>query len=300
MSLAFTPDDKSLVAVDHDGVLRVWETDAWQEPPREWRVGRPASMALSPDGETIAVGRWDGRTVSLWDFESGEIQRVLGEHVAFGLAFSPDGKNLVSTGLDHNVYVWSLESGLRVRNLSGHTSYVAGVDFSPDGQLLATVGNEGTLRLWRAEELQNIDHHPMTRDSMFQLGKAQIRQQQFVDAETTLRRTLELQRASLPDDHTDIAMTRKAIQSAMRGSRRQPVVSYPPRSLSVNSGKPAEFSVEVDGDGPWSYQWFHNDQAIPGANESSFRIPAANANTCLLYTSPSPRDATLSRMPSSA
>ena len=28
--------------------------------------------------------------------------------------------------------------------------------------------------------------------------------------------------------------------------------------------------------------------------------PGASANTCLLYTSPSPRDATLSRMPSSA
>ena len=30
------------------------------------------------------------------------------------------------------------------------------------------------------------------------------------------------------------------------------------------------------------------------------RIDADNLNSCLLYTSPSPRDATLSRMPSSA
>ena len=30
------------------------------------------------------------------------------------------------------------------------------------------------------------------------------------------------------------------------------------------------------------------------------RVPGAYATACLLYTSPSPRDATLSRMPSSA
>lgn len=279
MSLAFTPDSNSLVAIDHDGVLRAWDTDAWHEPPREWRVGRPASMALSPDGETIAIGRWDGRTVALWDLESEELQRVLGEHVAFGLAFSPDGKNLVSTGLDHNVYVWSIESGLRVRNLTGHTSYVAGVDFSPDGNLLATVGNEGTLRLWRAEDLHNIDRHPMTRNSMFQLGKAQIRQQQFDNAETTLRRTLELQQASLPGHHQDITRTRKELLVAMRGSERQPVVSRHPQSLGVSSENAAEFNVQVDGQGPWSYQWFHNDQPIPGAIESSFQIPSANNNS---------------------
>ena len=35
-------------------------------------------------------------------------------------------------------------------------------------------------------------------------------------------------------------------------------------------------------------------------NENSWKIRKALSNFCLLYTSPSPRDATLSRMPSSA
>ena len=37
----------------------------------------------------------------------------------------------------------------------------------------------------------------------------------------------------------------------------------------------------------------------PGADARVW-IPVATSNHCLLYTSPSPRDATLSRMPSSA
>ena len=40
-------------------------------------------------------------------------------------------------------------------------------------------------------------------------------------------------------------------------------------------------------------------QLLPGGRSLSVEL-AINPNTCLLYTSPSPRDATLSRMPSSA
>ena len=51
----------------------------------------------------------------------------------------------------------------------------------------------------------------------------------------------------------------------------------------------------------WLYRHFPDKQTMVGAtivrlNEAFW----ANARTCLLYTSPSPRDATLSRMPSSA
>ena len=37
-----------------------------------------------------------------------------------------------------------------------------------------------------------------------------------------------------------------------------------------------------------------------GFGESPFPVPEIMVEACLLYTSPSPRDATLSRMPSSA
>ena len=40
--------------------------------------------------------------------------------------------------------------------------------------------------------------------------------------------------------------------------------------------------------------------AVPNSIFTCFRIDPQQINVCLLYTSPSPRDATLSRMPSSA
>ena len=41
-------------------------------------------------------------------------------------------------------------------------------------------------------------------------------------------------------------------------------------------------------------------KAIENAKKNIHSIPMAGSTICLLYTSPSPRDATLSRMPSSA
>ena len=46
---------------------------------------------------------------------------------------------------------------------------------------------------------------------------------------------------------------------------------------------------------PWNWLDYEDEMTIPVAEETQ-----ANCYDCLLYTSPSPRDATLSRMPSSA
>ena len=63
-------------------------------------------------------------------------------------------------------------------------------------------------------------------------------------------------------------------------------------ALSVDSSGSAVLS-------PWSVKSADSDQA--GLNEANaVNQSSSNNSPCLLYTSPSPRDATLSRMPSSA
>ena len=57
-------------------------------------------------------------------------------------------------------------------------------------------------------------------------------------------------------------------------------------SMAVNAAKSLERPLLVKGE--------------PGTGKTLLAIEVADAMGCLLYTSPSPRDATLSRMPSSA
>ena len=56
--------------------------------------------------------------------------------------------------------------------------------------------------------------------------------------------------------------------------------------------------ADDDGLGSFSYQWLRDGTEISGATGSTHDLK--QADVCLLYTSPSPRDRTRSRMPSSA
>ena len=66
----------------------------------------------------------------------------------FGVAFSPDGGTIASSGKDGTVRIWDTASGDALRTLEGHHGAVRAVAFSPDGGTLASAGADSTVRLW--------------------------------------------------------------------------------------------------------------------------------------------------------
>ena len=64
------------------------------------------------------------------------------------VAFSPDGKRLVSASEDGTLRVWSCETGQEVLSLHGHNGAVNSVVFTPDGRKLISGGDDGTVRIW--------------------------------------------------------------------------------------------------------------------------------------------------------
>ena len=75
--------------------------------------------------------------------------RVLKEPgVVFDLAWSPDGRYLVSANRDHSVGVWEWEKGKERRALKGHTSLVLGVAVAPDGSSVVSGCGDQTIRVW--------------------------------------------------------------------------------------------------------------------------------------------------------
>lgn len=68
------------------------------------------------------------------------------------VAFSPDGKNLVSGSGDTTVRLWDVQTSTPKKTMKGHTNWVLAVCFSPDGQHVASGGMDGELRIWKVSD----------------------------------------------------------------------------------------------------------------------------------------------------
>jgi WD40 repeat protein len=75
-----------------------------------------------------------------------------------GVAFSPDGKWLVSTHYRGTVAIWDPATGKEVRRLETGQDSVQGVVISPDSQWFA-VGTETGLRVWKLATGEPVAEH---------------------------------------------------------------------------------------------------------------------------------------------
>ena len=86
-----------------------------------------------------------------WDMTTGNkfCMTLTGhQHLVNCLAFSPDGKQLVSGSLDQTLKAWDLHTGLCLSTLTGHPDAVLAVAFSPVGDQIASCADDYTVHVW--------------------------------------------------------------------------------------------------------------------------------------------------------
>ena len=111
-AVAFSPDSKTIAVGDRDGLVRLWDTDTWQE---------------------MTETTYSGHTKGILD-----------------LAFSPDGTRLASVGLDNNLFQWEVNSKDASKPAPIPVTSVSSVAYSSDGRYIVTGDGLFKVNIWDA------------------------------------------------------------------------------------------------------------------------------------------------------
>jgi uncharacterized protein YjiK len=114
------------------------------------------AAAFSRDGRYIAVGM--ETVVVLWDTTLGRPVRSLAGHqkAVLSVAFSPDGKQILTGSADTAAILWDPNTGSQIRTFKGHKGAVSSVAFSPDGDQILTGSADRTAILWKKDSGESI------------------------------------------------------------------------------------------------------------------------------------------------
>jgi WD40 repeat protein len=156
---AYSPDGRLLALAREDGTITFLDAERGvRRGPVLQPRGAPWTIAFSPDSRRLVSvsGDLDGR-VQVWDVARrqpiGDRLDARAPSSEQPVAFTADGRRLVSLGEDGRVRVWGLPLASAPR---GHRGTVTGVAMSADGRLAASTGEDGRVRLWNTATREAI------------------------------------------------------------------------------------------------------------------------------------------------
>ncbi len=168
-----SPDNRSLYwgrSDDWNGRIQCIDLGTSQELWHTESQGEPLmSLDISPDGRVLAsASGFRDPTIHIWDAATGDLLKQLDGHTAcvFDLAFTPDGRHLISAAADQSIRFWDTSAWTETQVLRGHTDEVWAIAISEAAQLIASASKDGDLMLWPKDGKRAADGYRRLSESL--------------------------------------------------------------------------------------------------------------------------------------
>ncbi|MFO0880137.1 MAG: hypothetical protein U0840_22545 [Gemmataceae bacterium] len=166
LNLSFSSDGKSLRVVTQMGKLRLWDTDSLEEKETPEAGTEPVStVAISPDGKTLAVCNFEGK-VDLLEAATGKVTGNLQvEEMSTCLALSQDGKLLAQGTGQGFIRLWDVATGKELLAGTPRRSFLTAM-LTDRGKKIVAVSTKGVSE-W------TLPRGEMRHEHLFAEGKVQ-------------------------------------------------------------------------------------------------------------------------------
>jgi WD40 repeat protein len=169
VSLAFSPDARTVASGLADGEIVVWDMEGKSEPlPLMGHEQLVTALGFSRNGQLLVSGSLD-KTVRLWDVaQMDPSERVVAHgYSGAGLCFSPDSRYLASLARtrtpepdgsvrdQHTVKLWDVKSMRELTSApTGGNSWTSHPAFTPDGRFFVSDSTGSMLKYFRVPSLE--------------------------------------------------------------------------------------------------------------------------------------------------
>jgi WD40 repeat protein len=215
-------------------------------------------LAFSRDGKILASCSYSSSdTIRFWDVEKGTEIRPFGGHnlAITALAFSADGKKLVSGSEDQTLRIWDTVSGKELVLHDQHKAAVTAVAFSPDGKTVASGDFTNITHIWDSTTGKLL-HTLASKLEVPKGALSLIRVLSFSPDGKTLwvgSQVVTINEGTVTGEQGELALYETATGKRIRsvdGSDSFPLAVSPDGELSVWTGRvrPKQGGAEVLGD----------------------------------------------------